>query len=94
MDAKRNMTEVLEQKIIALLNKLKEQHLTISQLEIHNAELKKEQEISSAQITTLKEENKSLTIANNLLGSNEGKSITKNKSVSYTHLTLPTIYSV
>ena len=79
MDAKRNMTEVLEQKIIALLNKLKEQHLTISQLEIHNAELKKEQEISSAQITTLKEENKSLTIANNLLGSNEGKSITKNK---------------
>ena len=57
MDAKRNMTEVLEQKIIALLNKLKEQHLTISQLEIHNAELKKEQEISSAQITTLKEEN-------------------------------------
>lgn len=79
MDAKRNMTEVLEQKIIALLNKLKEQHLTISQLEIHNAELKKEQEISSAQITTLKEENKSLTIANNLLGSNEGKNITKNK---------------
>ena len=79
MDVKRNMIEVLEQKIIALLNKLKEQHLTISQLGSHNAVQKKEQEISSAQITTLKEENKSLTIANNLLGSNEGKSITKNK---------------
>ena len=73
------LEEVLEQKIIALLNKLKEQHLAISQLEGHNLELKKEKEIISAQITALKEENKSLTIANNLLGSNEGKSITKNK---------------
>ena len=62
MDPRRDIIEVLEQKIIALLNKLKEQ-----------------QEIISAQITALKEENKSLTIANNLLGSNEGKSITKNK---------------
>ena len=79
MDASRNMIDVLEQKLIALLNKLKEQHLSISQLETHNAELKRKFEIISAQIKMLKEENKSLKIANNLLGSNEGKSITKNK---------------
>ena len=79
MDARRNMIDVLEQKLIALLNKLKEQHLSISQLETHNAELKRKFEIISAQIKMLKEENKSLKIANNLLGSNEEKSITKNK---------------
>lgn len=79
MDARRNMIDVLEQKLIALLNKLKEQHLAISQLESRNAELKSKYEIISAQMKMLKEENKSLKIANNLLGSNEGKSITKNK---------------
>tara|TARA_S200000501_G_scaffold109468_1_gene102723 strand:+ start:1339 stop:1638 length:300 start_codon:yes stop_codon:yes gene_type:complete len=79
MDASRNMIDVLEQKLIVLLNKLKEQHLAISQLEGHNTELKRKYQIISAQIKTLKEENKSLKIANNLLGSNEGKSITKNK---------------
>ena len=79
MDASRNMIDVLEQKLIALLNKLKEQHLAISQLESRNAELKSKYEIISAQMKMLKEENKSLKIANNLLGSNEGKSITKNK---------------
>ena len=62
-----------------MLNKLKEQHLAISQLESRNAELKSKYEIISAQMKMLKEENKSLKIANNLLGSNEGKSITKNK---------------
>ena len=79
MDARRNMIDVLEQKLIALLNKLKEQHLAISELESRNAELKSKYEIISAQMKMLKEENKSLKIANNLLGSNEGKSITKNK---------------
>ena len=79
MDARRNMIDVLEQKLIALLNKLKEQHLAISQLESRNAELKSKYEIISAQMKMLKEENKSLKIANNLLGSKEGKSITKNK---------------
>lgn len=79
MDAKRNSMAILEQKIIELLNKMKSQHLTISQLTAQNAQLKKEHENLYAIILELKEQNKSLTIANNLLGSNEGKSITKNK---------------
>lgn len=79
MDAKRNSMAILEQKIIELLNKMKSQHLTISQLTAQNAQLKKEHENLYATILELKEQNKSLTIANNLLGSNEGKSITKNK---------------
>lgn len=79
MDAKRNSMAILEQKIIELLNKMKSQHLTISQLTAQNAQLKKEHENLYATILEIKEQNKSLTIANNLLGSNEGKSITKNK---------------
>ena len=79
MDAKRNSMALLEQKIIELLNKLKAQHLTISQLTTENGQLKKEQEKFDAAILELKEQNKSLAIANNLLGSNEGKNITKNK---------------
>ncbi|MGA1029486.1 MAG: hypothetical protein ACO3SY_02150 [Flavobacteriaceae bacterium] len=79
MDASRNSMAILEQKVIELLNKLKEQHLKISQLETENEQLKSERNAFAVSISDLKEQNKSLTIANNLLGSNEGKHITKNK---------------
>ncbi len=70
---------LLEQKIIELLNKLKAQHLTISQLTSENEQLKSEHQKVVATLSEYKEHNKSLTIANNLLGSNEGKNIAKNK---------------
>lgn len=79
MEEKNNSMVILEQKVIDLLNKLKAQHLTISQLTTENEQLKKEQEKLNLSIVALKEQNKSLTIANNLLGSKEGKNITKNK---------------
>ena len=55
MDAKRNSMAILEQKIIELLNKMKSQHLTISQLTAQNAQLKKEHENLYATILELKE---------------------------------------
>lgn len=79
MEEKNNSMVILEQKVIDLLNKLKAQHLTISQLTTENEQLKKEQEKLNLSIVALKKQNKSLTIANNLLGSKEGKNITKNK---------------
>ena len=79
MDMQNNPTLLLEQKVIALLNKLKEQHLEINLLSKKCAALEVQNESLHRDVDQLKEENKSLKIANNLLGSNEGKTITKTK---------------
>ena len=70
---------ILESKIIALLNKLKENHLELKTLKDKNSLLELQKNELEGQIKRLKEENKSLKIANNLLGSNEGKTQTKAK---------------
>ena len=70
---------ILESKIIALLNKLKENHLELKTLKDKNSLLELQKSELEGQIKRLKEENKSLKIANNLLGSNEGKTQTKAK---------------
>ena len=70
---------ILESKIIVLLNKLKENHLELKTLKDKNSILELQKKELEDQIKTLKEENKSLKIANNLLGSNEGKTQTKAK---------------
>ena len=70
---------ILESKIILLLNKLKRNHLDLKTLRDQNLLLEFQKNELENQIKSFKEENKSLKIANNLLGSNEGKTQTKAK---------------
>jgi cell shape-determining protein MreC len=69
----------LESKVIELLNKLKENHLEMRTLKEQNVLLSDQKTIVETELKALKEENKALKIANNLLGSNEGKTQTKAK---------------
>ena len=70
---------VLEEKIIGLLNKLKENHLSINKYKDSNESLTDENTILKKKLLNLEEENKSLKIANNLLGSKDDKSFAKIK---------------
>ena len=70
---------ILESKIILLLNKLKRNHLDLKTLRDQNLLLEFQKNELENQIKSFKEENKSLKIANNLLGSNEGRTQTKAK---------------
>lgn len=79
MDQKPLAIATLEQKIIDLLNRLKENHLNLTKLTESNESLSVQNKALEEKILALKEENKSLKIANNLLGSNEGKTQTKTK---------------
>jgi len=71
--------DVLEEKIVQLLNKLKENHLLINQLKATNLELEQASTSMKSQVSELKMENDSLKMANSLLGSKESKAITKRK---------------
>ncbi|MDA0201089.1 MAG: hypothetical protein O2878_06460 [Bacteroidetes bacterium] len=71
--------DVLEEKIVQLLNKLKENHLLINQLKAANLELEQASNSMKSQVSELKMENDSLKMANSLLGSKESKAITKRK---------------
>ena len=75
------MTEfdVLEDKIVQLLNKLKENHLLINQLKAENLDLEQASSALKSQVSELKRDNDSLKMANSLLGSKESKAITKRK---------------
>jgi len=70
---------VLEEKIISLLNRLKENHLNLDRLIKKTDELKSNEELLKIKLVALEEQNKSLMITNNLLGSNENKAIAKRK---------------
>ena len=69
----------LEQNIVLLLNKLKDNHYALEtlrqQLDDNQSKLKTIEEEKQA----LKKENDSLTMANSLLGSNESNATTKHK---------------
>ncbi|MGB1449895.1 MAG: hypothetical protein ACPG8F_08645 [Flavobacteriaceae bacterium] len=69
----------LEQNIVLLLNKLKDNHYALEslrqKLEDNLVKLKSLEEEN----TRLKKENDSLTMANSLLGSNESNATTKHK---------------
>ena len=71
--------KILEEKIIVLLNKLKENHLALVKFKDLQSSLELENKILKDKILKLEDDNKSLKVANNLLGSNEGKSQTKTK---------------
>ena len=79
MEQKFKKIVVLEHKIIELLNKLKQNHFDLTQLRESNEELKQQNNNYLDDLQRLKAENKSLKIANNLLGSQEGKASTKHK---------------
>ena len=79
MDSNASGISILESKIIILLNKLKENHINLKTLQERNSLLEMQKMELDDQMKNLKEENKSLKIANNLLGSNEGKTQTKAK---------------
>ena len=79
MDHKTSSLLVLETKIIELLNKLKENHLDLQTLREQKRLLENEKNELKSKLTALKEENQSLKVANNLLGSNEGSTQTKSK---------------
>ena len=71
--------KILEEKIIVLLNKLKENHLDLVKFKDLQTSLVQENKILKDKILKLENDNKSLKVANNLIGSNEGKSQTKTK---------------
>ena len=71
--------KILEEKIIVLLNKLKENHLDLVKFKDLQSSLELENKILKDKILKLEDDNKSLKVANNLLGSNEGKLQTKTK---------------
>ena len=71
--------KILEQKIIALLNKLKENHLSIVKSKDLQIALELENKMLKDKVLKLEDDNKSLKVANNLLGSSDGKSQTKTK---------------
>ncbi|NDG47117.1 MAG: hypothetical protein EBY37_08495 [Flavobacteriia bacterium] len=79
MNHKTSSLVILEAKIIELLNKLKENHLDLKTLREQNTLLENEKKELKSSLQLLKEENQSLKIANNLLGSNEGNTQTKSK---------------
>ena len=72
--------KILEEKIIVLLNKLKENHLDLVKFKDLQSSLELENKILKDKILKLEDDNKSLKVANNLLGSNKGKSQTKTKT--------------
>ena len=74
-----NHFDILEEKIIQLLNKLKDNHLLINKLKDQVQELEQSNVDFKVQISQLKSDNDSLKIVNSLLGSKESKAISKRK---------------
>ena len=71
--------DILEEKIVLLLNKLKDNHLLINKLKIEMNGLEESNVDFKTQISKLRSENDNLKIANSLLGSKENKSVSKRK---------------
>ena len=69
----------IEKNVILLLNKLKDNYLLIQSLQSKLKELESSNSNFIEDINLLKQKNKSLSLANSLLGSNENKGDTKDK---------------
>ena len=69
----------IEKNVILLLNKLKDNYFLIQSLQSKLKELESNNFNFSAEISLLKQKNKSLSVANSLLGSKESKAISKRK---------------
>ena len=70
---------LLEEKIILLLNKLKENHLNIERLVKANEDLINIEHKLKIKITNLENQNHSLVIASNLSGTSENKTLARQK---------------
>ncbi|MDC1060632.1 hypothetical protein OAP99_00410 [Flavobacteriaceae bacterium] len=79
MDESNQSVATLEQNIVLLLNKLKDNHYAIESLRQHLEESKILQQKIDEENKKLKTENDSLTVANSLLGSEQSNVTTKNK---------------
>ena len=75
---KEQVTEI-EKNVILLLNKLKDNYLLIHSLQSKLKELESSNSNFIEEINLLKQKNKSLSLANSLLGSDENKGDTKDK---------------
>ncbi|MGC6479908.1 MAG: hypothetical protein ACON42_05985 [Flavobacteriaceae bacterium] len=69
----------LEQKVVALLNRLKEKHAELHRVQSQYEALESKIEGLEKLNTTLRQENKTLKVANSLLGSKESKQVAKTK---------------
>ena len=79
MDESNQSVATLEQNIVLLLNKLKDNHHAIESLRQQLEESKIIQQKIDEENKKLKTENDSLTVANSLLGSEQSNVTTKNK---------------
>ncbi|MDC1030071.1 hypothetical protein OAR07_02180 [Flavobacteriaceae bacterium] len=79
MDESNQSVATLEQNIVLLLNKLKDNHYAIESLRQQLEESKIIQQKIDEENKKLKTENDSLTVANSLLGSEQSNVTTKNK---------------
>lgn len=75
---KEQVSEI-EKNVILLLNKLKDNYLLIQSLQSKLKELESSNSNFIEEINLLKQKNKSLSVANSLLGSDENKGDTKDK---------------
>lgn len=79
MDESNQSVATLEQNIVLLLNKLKDNHYAIESLRQQLEESKIIQQKLDEENKKLKTENDSLAVANSLLGSEQSNVTTKNK---------------
>ena len=69
----------IEKNVILLLNKLKDNYLLIKSLQSKLKDLEYRNSNFIEEINSLKQKNKSLSVANSLLGSKDNKKETKDK---------------
>ncbi len=79
MDESNQSVATLEQNIVLLLNKLKDNHYAIESLRQQLEESKTIQQKLDEDNKALKAKNDSLSVANSLLGSDKSNVTTKNK---------------
>ena len=79
MNQSKELVSEIEKNIILLLNKLKDNHLLIKSLKSKLKELESTNFNFIQEINLLKQKNKSLSVANSLLGSDENRVETKEK---------------
>ena len=79
MNQSKELVNEIEKNIILLLNKLKDNHLLIESLKSKLKELESTNFNFIQEINLLKQKNKSLSVANSLLGSDENRVEAKEK---------------
>ena len=79
MNHSEEQVKEIEKNVVLLLNKLKDNYLLIQSLQSKLKELESINSSFSEEISQLKQKNKSLSVANSLLGSDENNGDTKEK---------------